>query len=368
MKKRIIFHLPLKIDPNRHSASQIRPMKMLQAFKDIGYEVDVVEGTAMERKKAIKEIKKNIREGIEYDFLYSESSTMPTLLTESHHLPTHPFLDFSFFKFCKKNGIRIGLFYRDIYWCFPEYTVGWKSKLAMYFYKYDVHKYNELVDVLFLPAKEMVEFMPIKFKKAIIELPPGVDMNKFTDIANQNLVNNGRKATPFEIFYVGGIGNHYNLKMIVEAVGKLSHIHLTICCRQPDWEIVKKEYLEIMPANVTVIHKAGVELEEYYNKAHLCVLFVEPIIYWTFAIPYKLFEFIGHGKPILASKGTKVAKFVEQYNCGLVVDYNADALKQSLDSIDYKKLVDIQKMILEFAPTHTWKARAIEVCQTLKKK
>ena len=55
------------------------------------------------------------------NFLYSESSTMPTSLTEPHHMPTHPFLDFSFFYFCKRNGIKIGLFYRDIYWKFEIY-------------------------------------------------------------------------------------------------------------------------------------------------------------------------------------------------------------------------------------------------------
>ncbi len=33
-------------------------------------------------EKKIKKIKSNIKEGIKYDFLYSESSTEPTLLTE----------------------------------------------------------------------------------------------------------------------------------------------------------------------------------------------------------------------------------------------------------------------------------------------
>lgn len=41
--KRIIFHLPNKIDKNRFSASQIRPMKIIEAFKNIGYEVDLIE-------------------------------------------------------------------------------------------------------------------------------------------------------------------------------------------------------------------------------------------------------------------------------------------------------------------------------------
>ena len=46
---------------------------------------------------------------------------MPTLLTEPHHFPTHPLLDFGFFRYVKKQGIPIGLFYSDIFWKFEDY-------------------------------------------------------------------------------------------------------------------------------------------------------------------------------------------------------------------------------------------------------
>ncbi len=110
-KKRCIFHIPNKLDEKSLSGSQVRPRMMIQAFKDIGYDVDVVMGYGKERKKSINIIKNNIKSGIKYDFLYSESSTMPTLLTEKNHLPLYPNLDFGFFKFCKNHGIKIGLFY-----------------------------------------------------------------------------------------------------------------------------------------------------------------------------------------------------------------------------------------------------------------
>jgi len=84
---RCIIHIPNKLNPRMASASQIRPRKMIEAFKAIGCEVDVIEGTSRERALAIKRIKKNIKSGIMYDFMYAESSTMPTLLTDSNHLP-----------------------------------------------------------------------------------------------------------------------------------------------------------------------------------------------------------------------------------------------------------------------------------------
>ena len=33
---RLIFHIPLKIDRNDPSASQIRPQKLMKAFADLG--------------------------------------------------------------------------------------------------------------------------------------------------------------------------------------------------------------------------------------------------------------------------------------------------------------------------------------------
>lgn len=92
---RIIFHFPIKIKEGYATASQIRPMNMLNAFRQLYDEnVDVVIGNAKERKEQIKKIKRNIKKGIKYDFIYSENSNVPTLLTESHHLPLYPFFRF----------------------------------------------------------------------------------------------------------------------------------------------------------------------------------------------------------------------------------------------------------------------------------
>ena len=109
-EKRCIFHIPNYIDKTSKSGSSVRPQMMIKAFEEIGYHVDYVMGYGKERKSQIEKIKRNIRNGVKYEFLYAENSTTPTLLTEKNHIPKYPFLDFGFFKFCKKYGIKIGLF------------------------------------------------------------------------------------------------------------------------------------------------------------------------------------------------------------------------------------------------------------------
>ena len=116
-QKRCIFHLPFTPDPvNRPSGTNIRPGKMLQGFKDRGYDVFEIVGESNRRAERIREAKKLIRDGAIFDFVYSESETMPTMLTDKDHLPRHPFMDFSFMRFCRSRGIPVGLFYRDAYW------------------------------------------------------------------------------------------------------------------------------------------------------------------------------------------------------------------------------------------------------------
>ena len=53
------FHIPMRINRERASASSIRPVKMIEAFERLGYEVILIEGNASQRKKRIKEIKHN---------------------------------------------------------------------------------------------------------------------------------------------------------------------------------------------------------------------------------------------------------------------------------------------------------------------
>lgn len=336
------------INKSLFSASHIRPIKMLEAFKKIGYDVDVVDGYGKARKNKIIEIKNNIKSGIKYDFLYSESSTMPTLLTEKHHLPIYPLLDFSFFLFCKNNGIKIGLFYRDIYWCFGNYDNSLKKKIAKWFYKYDLTKYQELVDVLFVPSLEMLSYLPIQLNIESHELPSGCMITKTKKVLS--------KSDKLEFLYVGGIGEHYDLSLFMKEI-KNKHCHFTLCCRENEWNKVKDKYESFINENVSVVHKSGDELIDLYSKADIFCMFVEPIEYRKFAVPYKLFETIGWKCPILASKGTWVGNYVEKHEIGFVCEYDSLKLSELLESITNRQLEYFKIKIEQHAHFNTWEDR-----------
>ena len=357
--RRIIIHYPFKILNSRKSASQIRPMRILNAFKQLNYQVDLIEGYGKERSVQIKEISKAINNGVKYDFVYSESSTMPTLLTEKHHYPVYPLLDFGFFKLCRKHGIPIGLFYRDIYWCFPKHNPTIQERVARWFYRYDIRRYNALVNHLFVPSVEMVKYLPDPITIPISELYPGCDIEK--DLPQP--LSDVRKLN---ILYVGGIGSHYDLSLFMQVVKNIPDVHFTLCCRPEDWNPVKELYEPyLVNGNISVVHKNGAELRQLYADADLFCLFVEPDKYWEFAVPFKLFETVGYAKPVIASAPTWVARFVSEQGTGLVCSYAEEELRVALQMLVSNRgyLNQYKHRVKDIQLEHTWEAR----CQTIVK-
>lgn len=368
-QKMCIFHIPNYIDSAAVSGSNLRPRKMLEAFQKAGYHVDYVMGYGKERKIQIDQIKKNIKNGIKYEFLYSESSTTPTLLTEKNHMPVYPFLDFRFFKFCKKNGIKIGLFYRDIYWKFPVYKeeVSWaKRACSIPMYKYDLLEYQKYVDKLYLPSEMMEKYVGVNVSYG--ELPPGCEIDFTYQKKKKEIWNTREEKKSLRLFYVGGIKQLYDLTKLLKVIKELEFVDLTICCRENEWKECKERYAPNLTERVSIIHKSGDELNDYYLNADICMLFFASEGYRRFAMPIKLFEYIGKLTPVIAVEGSAAGTFVKKTNSGWVIPFSEESLKNLLLSIHQKPklLKEKQKQISEIITENTWEKRAKQVVLDLK--
>lgn len=357
-KKNMIFHVPIHIDENRASTSNIRPVKLMEAFREIGYDVDIVSGYACQRREEIAKIKQKINDGVVYDFLYSESSTMPTLLTEKHHLPTHPFVDFPFFSFCREHKIPIGLFYRDIYWRFINKNKDYKQFVAKFFYQYDLRQYAKLLDVFFLPSHEMMKHIPIQFNGKVAEMPPGCDLHS-------------TKPHKFDgqlrLLYIGGIGGTYDLKNMIRGVSKCKSASLTICCRPDDWLPIKETYKALVSDNIHIVHLRGEQLAELYSQSDIFSMFYSND-YMEFAAPYKLFDTLGYHMPILTSSKTWMGRFVEQNGIGIACENNVDVFCDTLYRIVQEpSLLDLYRRNVEnIINANTWQYRAQQIKDVLR--
>lgn len=359
-KKNIILHFPWNVDKEIARAGYNRKKNLTKAFEALGFKVDVISGSGKERLKKINHIKNKIHNNIKYDFLYSESSTFPTMFTEGiKESVEFPFLDFKFFNFCKKNNIPIGLFYRDIYWKFSLINVDriYKKPVILLSYLFDLLIYKRYISVLYLPTLHMSKYLPFNFSK-IRSLPPG---------SNDHKPRNRNKKEKMNIFYLGGVNKLYNIHKLIKVIGDFKDITLTICCRKEEWEKNKHRYSSLLRPNIRIVHLSGDKLTTLFNEADVASIFIEPHKYRKIAMPQKLFEYISFHKPIICTSGTAVGDFVEKYDIGWSIAYDESSLKNLINSIKDNQdlLVDKQKNISKIIDRNTWVARANQVVSDL---
>jgi glycosyltransferase involved in cell wall biosynthesis len=357
---RMIFHHPLPVRSGAASASGIRPYEMIEAFRSLGYEVEEVCGYSSDRARAIAEVDRKLRQGVRFAFMYGESSTEPTILTDRHHLPLRPLLDFAFFARLKSAGIPRGVFYRDIYWRFPGYGASlpwWKAAAARLCYRYDLIQYRRLLDKLFLPSLAMASHVPWVGASRMSALPPG-----FIDRAVAR-----HPAPALRLLYVGGLGEHYQMHELFRALDAVPGAELTVCTREAEWQAVRHEYQLPAAGNVRIVHGAGAQLTDLFANADVCMLCVKPQPYREFAAPVKLYEYVGVQRPVVASRGTWSADFVESNGIGWTVPYEASEIAALLRRLlGDRSLVDEKIVNLgRIRHQHTWQARARQVVSEL---
>lgn len=366
---RMIYYYPAPIQENAKSASGIRPRRMLEAFKNIGYTVDCVTGYSKERNEAIKKVKENVKRNIKYDFAYGEDTTLPFAMNDPSHIPVSPFMDYFFWAWMKKMGIPFGCFYRDMYWRFPEYRNGlafykWASPLP--FHYLDVFMLKKYTAKIFFPTIECADELPFKLPYSIKEaLPPG---GEFIEVSTDKRV---CRNVQLKLFYVGGITPPiYNMTPLIDFVSATDlPVSLTICCRENEYISVlnKNIYKHLSSKAIKVIHKSGRELDEFWENSNIFIIAREKARYLKNAMPFKVFEAIGHAMPIIISEGSAAADFVEKYDFGWKIEPTKEELNSLIKSIlnNPEILEEKKQSLLAHRNEHTWEARAKHVSETL---
>lgn len=362
--KHCIFHYPEPVVDKPGIGSALRPRKMLDAFRAIGYEVDEISGYSAQRKEKIAGIKAKISAGVKYDFVYSESVNSPTLMTDPDHIPRHPGLDFGFFHYCKKQGIPIGLFYRDIHWMFPLYKEAvskWKRAVLLPMFRYDLKMYRRLVDILYVPSQEMGQMLP---GLPCVPLPPGGVL--FPDALERRAKR--EYSSPLKVFYVGNVtGGVYDLRKFCKAVQQTPGVELTICCPAESWQRACEKYEGSLCDRIHVIHKKSHELQHCFEEADVFTCCLETNEYVRIAMPIKVFEATGYGVPVLITNGVAAAKLIREEERGWCVNYSVETIQEIL-----QELLDNPQMIrtaaqkaIQAASNHTWESRARQVAREL---
>lgn len=361
--RKMVFHAPFPVREGETSASGIRPWKMLCAFKEAGYQVFQVTGYAAERRRRFASLKRGMANGWTPDFVYSEAATIPSSFTERKHVPLILNLERQFFRFIHKQSIPSGVFYRDVYWAFEDYvkSVGKPVAAAMrILYAREIETFNRYVDVVFLPTAQMGAHIPGLEGPRLVALPPGCEVG-----ATKTRPRPGK----LRLLYVGAVGgHHYDISALLEAVEDTQGVELTICTRLDQWESAVQADQRLLSSRVHVVHESGPGLEPLYEDADVACLVMKPQEYRSFAAPMKLYEYLGHGKPVLVSEGTHAADVVEGTGAGWVVPFESHALVSRLNLLahDPDEVEKATSAAVEAGFSNTWQERVKVVGDALR--
>lgn len=358
--KNCIFHIPWAVNNEFLVPSEMRPLRIIKALETIGYQVDTVMGNARQRAEAIKLIKQNISDGKKYDFLYSESSTLPTILSEDHHYPLHPFLDFSFLSFCKKNQIPIGLFLRDIFWAIPKDFKRFSFFTEMVttaFHKYDIYQYNRLLDTLFLPNTLMCKYTPgLRNSLRCESLPPGTDLFECSSSKNRKVFS-----------YVGGISAKFrDIDSLFDVFSHLPDYQLIASFPEKEWMKCAIKYQGRLSPNITIVHYRLKELKKLFDPSGYALYFAHENSFSSFAMPYKLFEYISYETPIISNHNSAVGKFIEDNQIGYTFKSSKESLLNLLKSLPSLDDYEIKRQQIKVCKqNNTWEIRAKQIADCL---
>lgn len=365
-KMRMIFYHPAPIKTNASSASGIRPRKMLEAFRKIGFEVDEVCGYGKERKEAIARVRRNVQNGIQYSFAYGENTTLPFPLNEPSHFPFYPFLDYRFWMWLRKQKIPFGCFYRDVYWKFPVFRRNMafhKWAVPLPFHNLDLFLLKRAKVHFFLPSARMADYIGKTCADFLSPLPPGCEL-RFREKAP-------RKEEEVRLFYVGGVlPPNYDLLPMIDFCRKTSlNVSLVLCCRKAEWDSVRKEnlYGSIPGERLHVVHESGETLRKFWEQASIFLALWGPTPYRDFAMPFKVMEALGQGVPTITTKGTAAGDFVEANGIGWAIEPKPERLEELIASIQRHpdQLFGKCARLRAIQKDHTWEARAAQVSRVL---
>ncbi|QPL06497.1 glycosyltransferase [Actinomyces respiraculi] len=371
----MVFHAPYPL-AERTAASRLRPVRMRRAFADLGYDVVEVTGYAAHRRRAMARAEQRLDDyerfrrtdaSLPPAFVYSENATIPNALTEPRHLPPHPRLDAAFFSRMRRRGLEVGVFYRDLYWRFPRFRQNIPPALDAVLraaYLTELAQWRRAGLHVYLPSEAMAEHLPVIDAAMTHPLPPGADPLAVHNPSRPALEDGG----DLDLLFVGVLGGNYRIEAICRAVEAVEGTSLTLCTRQEEWEQARQTYEPLLPAGRhDVVHASGADLEPLYGRAGLGVLLVQPHEYWDFAVPYKLYEYLAHELPVVATAGTETARIVEELGAGWVIPYDEDALAALLRDLRAHpdRLAAVRKRIRQVLPGQTWLARARRVARDL---
>lgn len=340
------------------AGSTVRPMKMLEAFRQTGHRILELTGeqTCSDRVQKVKKMSKLI-DLTRPDICYIES-------------PVHPIYwrcDRQLIRKLHRMGVPTGYFCRDFYLKFrkdfprrSDSLINYAKDVIWELLQKKTDKVLRCCDIVYLPSDECKELFEYRDMRS---LPPAGEDKIIT-----------RQVPNYTCIYVGGIIGHYNCDLLLETFEYLyqkNHsYHLILVTRKEKWNsyfhpLKNAKWLE-------VYHTSGEGLTPLYKRASLGLIVLKTgITYNNYGIPVKIFEYISYGLPVVAVNCKAIAKMINSDRIGLVAESSVEDIAIKIEELlnnpnEYNSNCKIIRNTLQ--KKHLWKHRVNQVITDLTQK
>ncbi len=361
MKPDIVFYQPIYEPQKRakNSGTILRPEKMKEAFKKLGFNIIDINGSySNKRKKTDQALKLN-----KIDFVYCESANCPLCISGKNHLEFRPFADLRNMRKLKTKA-KLGFYYRDIFWKESTFLKEFgfiKGLILKLLYRLEFIFLIRVVDILFVQSEEMMKQFPRwkKFQSKYRLLPPGCEINGMDFFTANDIP---------EILYSGACdrSTKYNIEPLIDAAAE-ADVKLTI---NSDKGL---EYYGDLKENKKYESNIFFSIIDYTDIGSFSKKFTAGVIWLSGKdedickyLPIKLFHYLSLGLPIIAKKNTAAGIFTEKNRVGWTFgDYSElISLLKSLQA-DKNEINHVYKNVLEVRKHQTWLDRALYVREIL---
>ncbi len=351
---KIVFVYPYQQQPFANKASHIRPLMMEMAFiKQFGKNLLISNG-----KERFKKIPKNDK----IMSLYLESINRPFFIQRMIEKDWRIFSDYWNLWRLKKQGTKLAVFYRDGFWAgkflFEEYSLPIAMILKLC-YQLEWFIFKKLFDTIYLPSLELAEFMGEKNIHWFKVLLPGCYLQKQ---AKLNCTFDKNKSSELTFLYSGGIIPPLNdITLMLKLLDGRKNIRLILIVRHDEWQKYR-HYYQWKHDNIELVtDKQGYDLQVYYACADACLMLYPFHTYRYLAMPYKAFEAMGYGLPLISFSDCVMGDFIKHNKLGLSKSYDEfDELMTKTNELSLM-LHKYKKNVINYAQNNTWEHRVEQV-------
>lgn len=168
----------------------------------------------------------------------------------------------------------------------------------------------------------------------------------------------GEKKRPLRLVYMGRADENRRLDLLIKACAGLDQsLRLDLYLVGHRSDMRRLEQLGKRAKNVvfreTVPMLQIVDTLEQYDCGY--VAYPPTIMNLAYALPNKFFEYLAAGIPVIVNSGSEMARIVEEYSCGVVVDSSSPLeLRKSLESLDAGRLLFLEEGVKRAQNALNW--------------